>query len=218
MTNLENLIYKGITNTCIDLTNFGQDNFQLGQSSVKGYVGVAAQDTITLLVGLQNIIADMLEKPRLRLNLDPIISMNENHQFLTAMKAIHRYFFMSIQSGIEAASEKLCKNELGKNLKHDKAFYKALSCLTPDKQNQWKAFFEGLKVVRNECSHPSNGEIHAGSISKLNAAELDFLIKENHWAINCTKYKSVFIRAAQCITDLEKGLSSFHQPQTPPSN
>lgn len=133
--------YQLITNASLELQKFGEKSFELNKSSILGFLGIAVQDTRTLMVGLQNILAQHLSKPFLKLNLRSPKSIDEPNDFLSAMKSIHRYFFISIQAGLEAAAQGICEERRILNVNGEKAFRLVLSKLQKDKQNEWKSFY-----------------------------------------------------------------------------
>ena len=196
-----------ITRATLELQTFGRETFELNKSSALGFVGVAVQDTRTLLVGLQNILAIHLNKPVLRLDLSSQESINAPNDFLSAMKSVHRYFFISIQTGLEAAAQKICEERKIQGIKSEKAFRRALSGLQKQKQDEWRFFYEGVKIMRNECAHVSISELHPKSLKKLHDAGLDFLVLKGKISINCQKYLPVAERATACIRDLQQAKS-----------
>jgi hypothetical protein len=90
-----NQFYDVTTKATMELQSFGETTFELNRSSTLGFVGIAIQDTRTLLVGLQNILAIHLGKPSLKLDLRSPESIDAPNDFLSAMKSVHRYFFIS---------------------------------------------------------------------------------------------------------------------------
>jgi len=201
--------YESVTKASLDLQTFGKNTFELNKSSTLGFVGIAVQDTRTLLVGLQNILAIHFNKPTLKLNLSLPESIDAPNDFLSAMKSVHRYFFISIQTGLEAAAQKICEERQIQGVKGGKAFRRTLSSLQKQKQDKCRFFYEGLKIMRNECAHVSTKELHPGSLKKLHDAGLDFLISNGKISINCQMYLTVAERATECIRDLQQSKSGL---------
>ncbi|HMN24381.1 MAG TPA: hypothetical protein PKE38_07770 [Ignavibacteriaceae bacterium] len=195
--------YNEITQTVISLQKFGETSFELNRASYQGYVGITTQDTLTLLVGMQNILSNHLGKPYLKLAIGRPEKIDSSNNFFSAMKGIHRYFFISILSSIDAASEQICKDYLNINPKGERAYHKVLSKLKSPQQLKWKLFYESLKIIRNECAHPSKSKLHIKEIEKLTNAGLDFLIFEGKIGINCPKYQPVAEKALECISVLK---------------
>jgi hypothetical protein len=198
-----NQFYDEITQTAFSLQKFGETSFELKASSLQGFVGVSVQDTRTLLVGMQNILANYLAKPQLKLDLGIPDKMDSSNDFLSAMKSVHRYFFISILTSLDAAAEKICKETLNVKLKGEPAFIKALSKLKSQEKSKWKLFYDGLKIVRNECAHPSLSELHEKQVEKLINAGLDFLVFEGKFSISCSKYLPVSEMALECVSALK---------------
>ena len=195
--------YDSITRASLDLQTFGENTFELNKSSTLGFVGIALQDTRTLLVGLQNILATHLGKPALKLDLSSPQNMNTPNDFLSAMKSVHRHFFISILTGLDAAAQRICEQRQIRGVKSEKAFRRALSGLQKQKQDEWRFFYQGLKIMRNECAHVSINRLHSGQLKKLNDAGLGFLVVNREISINCQKYLPVAERATACIRDLQ---------------
>jgi len=196
--------YDLITKATLELQTFGRNTFELSKSSTLGFVGEAVQDTRTLLLGLQNILAIHLSKPVITLDLGQPVSINTPNDFLSAMKSVHRYFFISIQTGLEAAAQKICEERKIQGVKGEKAFRRALSGLQKQRRNEWRFFYEGLKIMRNESAHVSINELHPESLKQLHYAGLDFLVSNGRISINCQKYLPVAERATECIRDLQQ--------------
>lgn len=196
--------YDLTTRASLELQRFGENTFELNKSSTLGFVGTVVQDTRTLLVGLQNILAMHLGKPALKLDLSSPNSIDAPNDFLSAMKSVHRYFFISIQTGLEAAAQRICEERQIQSVKGEKAFRRALSGLQKQKQDEWRFFYEGLKIMRNECAHVSINKIHPGSLKKLQDAGLGFLVSNQEISINCQKYLPVAERATACIRELKQ--------------
>lgn len=199
-----NQFYKVSTQAAMQLQQFGENTFELGRPTPLGFLGVAIQDTRTFLVGLQNILALHLRKPPLTLSLRSPETMDTPNDFLYAMKAVHRYFFISVQTAIEAAAQKVCDDRFVTGLTGEKAFRRALKFLKKEEQGGWRLFYEGLKVMRNKCAHPSLGDVQDSELSKLRNGGLDFLVSGRKIAINCTKYLPVAERARACIAALQE--------------
>ncbi|OHB62854.1 MAG: hypothetical protein A2Y76_03265 [Planctomycetes bacterium RBG_13_60_9] len=195
--------YNEITPTALTLQKFGETSFELNKSSLHGFVGISIQDTRTLLVGLQNILANCLGKPQLQLNIGKPEGVQANNDFLSAMKSVHRYFFISILTSLDAVGERICKESFHLKLRGESAFTKALSRLKSQEQTQWKLLYEGLKIVRNECAHPSLSDLHQKQIEKLIKGGLSFLINEGKFSISCSKYIPVSERAYECVSALK---------------
>ncbi|MEW6672624.1 MAG: hypothetical protein AB1427_13035 [Thermodesulfobacteriota bacterium] len=195
--------YDLVTQATMELQQFGQNSFELGCSTPLGFLGVAVQDTRTFLVGLQNILAIHLRKPPIALNLASPEMIDTPNDFLSAMKGVHRYFFISVQSAVESAAQEICENRLIKGLTGEKALRRALRFLPKEERNQWRQFYEGLKVIRNECAHPSSGIVQDSDLKKVRDAGLDFLVSGRKTSINCNKYLPVAKRAHACIAALQ---------------
>lgn len=195
--------YSEITQTVFSLQKFGETSFELNKSSLHGLVGISIQDTRTLLVGMQNILANYLKKPRIELNLSIPENIESNNDFLSAMKSVHRYFFISILTSLDAAAERICKESFHIKLKGEHAFRKALSKLKSQEQSKWKSFYDGLKIIRNECAHPSLSDPHEKQIEKLINAGLGFLVFEGKFSISCSKYLPISEKAYECVSALK---------------
>lgn len=198
-----NQFYNEITQTALSLQKFGEASFELNKSSYQGFVGIATQDTRTLLVGMQNILANHLGKPYLNLAIGMPNKIDDSNDFFSAMKSIHRYFFISILSSIEAAAEQICKDYLNTNPKGERAFIKVLSKLKSQEKTTWKLFYDSLKIIRNECAHPSTSELHIKEIEKLTSSGLDFLVFKGKIGINCLMYQPVAEKVLECISVLK---------------
>lgn len=196
------IFYNEITQTAFSLQKFGETSFELNKPSLHGFVGISIQDTRALLVGLQNILANCLGKPQLKLNIGKPENMESNNDFLSAMKSVHRYFFISILTSLDAVAERICKESLHIKSRGESAFIKALSRLKSQEQSQWKLFYEGLKIVRNECAHPSLSDLHEKQIEKVINAGLGFLISEGKFSISCSKYIPISEKAYECVSAL----------------
>lgn len=196
------IFYNEITQTVFALQKFGETSFELNKSTLHGFVGISIQDTRTFLVGLQNILGNRLGKPQLKLNIGIPENMEANNDFLSAMKSAHRFFFISILTSLDAVGETICRERMHLKLRGESAFIKALSRLKSQEQAQWKLFYEGLKLVRNECAHPSLRDLHKKQIEKIIKAGLGFLISEGEFSINCSKYIPVSERAYECVSAL----------------
>ncbi len=196
--------YDLTTKATLELQSFGENTFELNKSTALGFVGTAVQDTRTLLVGLQNILAVHLGKPVLKLDLSIPDNIDAPNDFLSAMKSVHRYFFISIQTGLEAAAQRICEERQIHGVKGEKAFRRALSGLQKQTQDKWRFFYEGLKIMRNECAHVSINELHPGSLKKLHDAGLGFFVSNRGISINCQKYLPVAERATACIRELQQ--------------
>jgi len=201
--NILEIFYNEITQTVLEMQKLGETSFELRKSSLHGFLGISIQDTRTLLVGMQNILANYLGKPRVELNLVIPENMKSDNDFLSAMKSVHRYFFISILTSLDAAAEKICKESLHLKRRGERAFIKVLSKLKSQDQTKWKFFYDGLKIIRNECAHPSLRDIHEKQVEKLNNAGLGFLIIEGKLGISCSKYLPVSKKAYECITALK---------------
>jgi hypothetical protein len=131
-----NEFYDVTTKAAMELQSFGETTFELNRSSTLGFVGTAVQDTRTLLVGLQNILAIHFDKPFLKLNLRSPESIDTPNDFLSAMKSIHRYFFISIQTALEAAAQRICESRQIHGVIGERAFRRALSGLQKTKRDE----------------------------------------------------------------------------------
>lgn len=196
--------YDLTSQTALELQAFGQSSFKLGHPAPMGYLGVAVQDTRALLVGLQNILALHQGKSPITINLSSPESMEANNDFLSAMKAVHRCFFISVQTAIEAAAQQFCEERGITRHSGEKAFNRAVKSVEKPACTEWKAFYTGLKVVRNECAHPSLGVLLDTDVKKLADAGLANLVSEGRLSINCGKYLPIVERARKCISALEE--------------
>lgn len=196
--------YDSITKDIFELQSFGSETFELGKSSTLGFVGIAVQDTRTLLVGLQNILAVHLKRPAVQLQLGTPENIDTSNDFLSAMKGVHRYFFIVIQSALEAAAQKVLEEKGIDGVNGERAFRRVLSSLEKGVREEWAFFYEGLKVLRNESAHVSKHELHEKAVEKLQKAGLDFLVSDGKLTIRSERYVSISERATACVRDLTK--------------
>lgn len=202
-----NDFYNVTTKAAMELQSFGETTFELNNSSTLGFVGTAVQDTRALLVGLQNILAIHLGKPYLKLNLRSPDSIDAPNDFLSVMKSVHRFFFISLQTSLEAAAQRICENRQIHNVTGERAFRRALSGLQKTKRDEWRLFYEGLKILRNECAHVSLSDLHPGSLKKLRAAGFSSLLSDGKISINCQKYLPIAKRATECVQALQESVN-----------
>lgn len=195
--------YNLISQEVISLRELGISEFKHSKGTPKGFLGIALQDTSTLLIGLQNILALSLKKDAIILDVGSPENIDTPNDVLSAMISIHRYFIISIQTSIESAAERICETHDIHCRKGEKAFRKVLSLVDSETNKKWKRFYEALKLIRNECAHPSTGNIDENSYLKLKDSGLQFLLSGKSISINCSKYKKITVLANACISDLE---------------
>jgi hypothetical protein len=117
----------------------------------------------------------------------------------------------SIQTALEAAAQRICESRQIHGVKGERAFRRALSGLQKTKQGEWRLFYEGLKIMRNECAHVSLSNLHPNSLKKLKDAGFSYLLSDGKISINCQKYLPVAKRATECILALQESESAINK-------
>ena len=105
------IVYKQITSTTLEYQKYGVDKFGDTSGTPHGFLGVVVADVATLLVGVQNILANHLSAPSIKMDFGNPKSIKDKSQLFSALKAIHRYFSISLLTAIESASGRLCSGK-----------------------------------------------------------------------------------------------------------
>ena len=196
--------YEYITHETIELRKYGKEKFDGARNTPYGFLGVALQDTTTLMIGIQNIVAINLGRDMIKMDFGSPKSINDpENNIFSALKGIHRYFFISVLSSMDASGERICENKNISNKKGEKAFNKALQFIENSDREEIKTFYDSIKILRNECAHSSTGKVHHQSTQKIKKAGLVLLVSGNEIKVNCGKYNRVVEIAYNCISKMD---------------
>jgi hypothetical protein len=204
MPDMIDYLYKVITDSTIKYQKYGIENFDNSSGTPHGFLGVVVADVSTLLIGFQNILANHLDAPTLNLDVGNPKNISESNQFLSALKTVHRYFSISLQTAIESAAERLCSERGYPGTYYgEKAFRKVVQEVNKKKRSECEIFYEAVKVIRNACAHSFDGELNKYDKEKLKNADLGFLIEGDRLVMNSARYQPITEKANECITLLK---------------